>query len=44
VTERAYLEDIGADGRIILNLIFMNNDEGALNSFIQPTIGVRGLL
>jgi hypothetical protein len=44
VTERAYLEDLGADYIIILKGIFMNNDEGALNSFIQPRIGVSGLL
>jgi hypothetical protein len=44
VTERVYLEDIGADERIILKWVFMKNDDGALNSFIQPRIGVRGLL
>jgi hypothetical protein len=43
VTERVYLEDIGADDRILM-WIFMKNNDGALNSFIRPRIMVRGLL
>jgi len=42
VTERVYLQDIGADCRIILKWIFMNNDDGTLNSFIQPRIWDKG--
>jgi len=44
VTEIVYLQDTGAEDRIILKWIFMKNDDWTLNYFVQPRKGVRGLL